>query len=409
MRNFWLVARHEYRRMVFRRAFILMTLAIPAGMALLITVAILVAISDENDLPVGFLDEAGWLSLDEYERLPDREDRLTMIEYTNLDRGIEALEAATIQALFILPAEYPYAGSVELYYLEAYPDSAAWRDFEQLIRVNLIAELPLAIRERLQEGAQIVVEDIGSSRTFSNAAIINVILPFVASFLFFVATMAASGYMLQVVADEKESRTMEIVMTSLSPLQLIAGKMVGLLAAALTQLSIYLVAGVVGLSIAIPYVPELQLIEIPWLYIGIMMGFFLPAYVLIAAIMVAIGSAVTELQQGQQVAGILNLLFMLPILLLAMIFEDPSAPLLVFLSFFPTSSFLTISLRWGVASVPLWQIGLSWVILVASAILMVWAASRVFRAGMLRYGQPLTVRTALGAITGSGLGGVEDA
>jgi ABC-2 type transport system permease protein len=133
-----------------------------------------------------------------------------------------------------------------------------------------------------------------------------------------------------------------------------------------------------------------------------MMGlFFFPSYVLMAGIMVAIGSAVTELQQGQQIAGILNLFFMLPIFLLMIIFENPGHPIAVFLSLFPMTSFLTISLRWGLGTVPLWQVGVAWVLLVGSAVLVMWAATRVFRAGMLRYGQPLSLKAAWSAAKGS--------
>jgi ABC-2 type transport system permease protein len=116
--------------------------------------------------------------------------------------------------------------------------------------------------------------------------------------------------------------------------------------------------------------------------------------------MVAIGGAVTKVQEGQQVAGILNLFFMLPLFLMMLIFENPSHPLIVFLSIFPTTAFLTISLRWGLGTVPFWQIGVSWVLLVATTIFMAWAAARIFRAGMLRYGQPLSLKRVVSVLRG---------
>jgi ABC-2 type transport system permease protein len=82
------------------------------------------------------------------------------------------------------------------------------------------------------------------------------------------------------------------------------------------------------------------------------------------------------------------------------IIRDPGHPLSVFLSLFPTTAFLTISLRWGVSTVPMWQIGIGWVLLIVTTIFMVWAAARVFRAGMLRYGQPLSLKTAMAVIRG---------
>jgi ABC-2 type transport system permease protein len=194
---------------------------------------------------------------------------------------------------------------------------------------------------------------------------------------------------------------MEVMVTSVTPGQLIGGKTVGLLAAALTQLAIYAVAAVVGLKVAAPYVPELQQAAVPWDYLAVMLLFFFPAYALIASVMVAIGAAVTEVQQGQQIAGILNLLFMSPIFLLPMLFSNPGHPVLVFLTLLPVTSFVTVSLRWGLGTVPLWQIGLGWILLVATAGFAMWVAARVFRAGMLRYGQPLTLKSAVAALKGN--------
>jgi ABC-2 type transport system permease protein len=91
---------------------------------------------------------------------------------------------------------------------------------------------------------------------------------------------------------------------------------------------------------------------------------------------------------------------MLPIFLLPILFENPGHPLMVFFTLFPTTSFLTVSLRWGLGTVPMWQIGLGWVLLVATAAFVVWAAARVFRAGMLHYGQPLNLKAALAAVRG---------
>lgn len=188
---------------------------------------------------------------------------------------------------------------------------------------------------------------------------------------------------------------MEIMVTSLAPGQLIGGKAAGLLGVTLTQLFIYIMAVVVGLKAG---VPASQQATVPWAYLGVIALFFLPAYALISAVMVAIGGAVTEMQQGQQVAAILNLFFLLPLFLTPVIFNNPAHPAVVFFTLFPATAFLTISLRWGLGTIPAWQLGLSWVLLVASVLLTVWAAARVFRAGMLRYGQPLSLKAVAVAI-----------
>ena len=400
MRNLWLVARHEYRRMVMRRSFLLITLAIPVGMAALIGLIFVIETSGEDRSPLGYVDKAGILDQALLDAMPEPDKRVEIRSYPSEEAGLDALERKEIQALFVLPASYPGTLQTDLYYMEDPPSNDVWADFDDFVRVNLLAAYPEEVQNRALEGPSITVRDIASNRVFSEEAIINVILPFVATFFFFIATMSASGYMLSVVAEEKENRTMEVMVTSVTPGQLIGGKALGLMAAALTQLAVYAVAAVIGLMIAIPRVPVLQQAAVPWEYLAVMALFFFPAYALMSAIMIAMGSSVADLQQGQQVAGFLNLLFMLPIFLLVLIMQNPAHPVVVFFSLFPTTSFLTISLRWGLGTVPVWQIAIGWVLLEAAAILMLWTAARVFRAGMLRYGQPLNLRAALAAVRG---------
>jgi ABC-2 type transport system permease protein len=402
MRNFWLVAKHEYLTTVVRRAFLLMTIAIPVGMVALIALIILVESMGVDDRPIGYVDYSGKLDPALYDSLPDAEDRTPIRSFTDEDLALAALEGEQIQALFVLPSEYPQTLATELYYLEDPPGGDAWGDFDDFVRISLLSEMPADTQELLLEGPDITVYDLASNREFSERSIVNVVLPFIATFFFIFATMSGAGYMLGVVAGEKENRTIEVMVTSVTPVQLIGGKAAGLLAASLTQLAIYVMAAVVGLIVAAQYVPEIQQLEVPWLYLAIMGLFFLPTYALISAVMIAIGSAVTELQQGQQLAGLLNLVFLLPLFLLPLLFQDPGGPLMVFFTIFPTTSFLTIALRWGLGTVPLWQVGIGWVLLLATTTFFVWAAARVFRVGMLRYGQPLNPKSVWAAVRGSG-------
>ena len=400
MRNLWLVAKHEYRRTVVRRGFLIMILAIPLGMVALIALVIMVESMGSDSRPIGYVDYSG--TLDAALLADVSEDSTEIRAFADEELARAALEGEEIQAFFVLPAGYPQTLRSDLYYLEEPPGGAAWSDFDDFVRINLVSAMPADMQDLLLGGPEITVYDLASNREFSEGSMVNVILPFVATFFFVFATMSGAGYMLGVVAGEKENRTIEVMVTSVTPGQLIGGKAAGLLAASLTQLAIYVVVAVIGVLVAAQYVPELQQLQVPWLYLTIMALFFLPTYALISAVMIAVGAAVTELQQGQQLAGLLNLFFMLPLFLLVLLFKDPGGPLMVAFTIFPTTSFMTISLRWGLGTVPLWQVGVAWVLLVATTGFMIWAAARVFRAGMLRYGQPLNLKSALAAIRGSG-------
>ena len=401
MRNFWLVAKHEYLKTVVRRGFLIVLLAIPLGIVALIGVGIAAASMGQNNQPLGYVDQAGILDPTQHRAMREADERVQIREFPDEETARASLERGEIQAFVLFPAGYPDSLETQVFYGEQLPDGRVLEDMDEFVRVNLLSSLPGDVQERLLEGPNITVHDLTSNRTFSEEAIAQIVLPFVATFFFFFATMSSAGYMLGVVASEKENRTVEVMLTTVTPGQLIGGKTAGLLAASLTQLAIYVVVAIVALIVAAPHVPELQQVSVPWGYLGVMALFFLPAYALIAGVMVAIGAAVTEVEQGQQVAGILNLLFVVPLFLLPVIFDNPGSPIVVFFTLFPTTSFLTISLRWGLGSVPLWQLGLSWVILVGTAAAAVWAAARVFRAGMLRYGKPLDLRGIVAAVRGT--------
>jgi ABC-2 type transport system permease protein len=117
--------------------------------------------------------------------------------------------------------------------------------------------------------------------------------------------------------------------------------------------------------------------------------FFLPTYALIAGLMIALGSLVADHQQAQQLSSLVTLPFMLPFFFMVLVFTSPNSPLLVALTLFPPTAFTSVAMRWGMTAIPIWQLVLSWVLLVATALASIAFAARVFRLGMLRYGQGL--------------------
>jgi ABC-2 type transport system permease protein len=394
MRNFWLIARHEYRKMVMRKGFLVSIIGIPLLIFVIMGVSIYVNTSGRDNRPVGYVDQAGII----VNTVQDPEARIQMIGYPNQDAAYADLEAQQIQAFYVLPAGYPRTTQAELYYWDEAPAEGTQNSFRGFVKRNLVAGLPQDVQTRLIEGSALTVHSMDGSRKMSEESFLAFILPFFGSIMFIFVVMTSASYLLQVVADEKENRTIEILLTSLSPEQLIGGKAVGLMGVALTQLGLWLLTGVIGLVIAVRFFDLTGMENIPWDFVIVIIAFFIPAYALVAGIMTAIGGAITELRQGQQIAGMINMLFLLPVFLLVLIMSNPSSPLVMFMTFFPTTSFMTISLRWGMSVLPFWQLILSWMILVSTAVFSVWASARIFRTGMLRYGQQMNLSGIFAAL-----------
>ena len=227
---------------------------------------------------------------------------------------------------------------------------------------------------------------------------VNLFVPFFIGLFFSIVVLSSGTYLLEAITDEKESRTIEVMTTSMTPGQLIGGKALGLMAVALSQIGILLVTIVIGVLIGAQFVEALRGLSLPWSMLLTLALFFLPTYALIAGMMIAVGSMVTETRQGQQIAGALNMLFTLPFFFFIVFFTAPNSPLATILTIFPTTSFLTLALRWSLTTIPMWEMVVGWVLVTVSAIFMVWAASRIFRMGILRYGQRLDLKSMLRAV-----------
>jgi len=402
MRNLWLVAKHEYLKIVRQKSFLIGTLGIPVLIIVVMAVSILVAMGQRGTLPLGYVDHAGILSESVTLPVPDKgEPPVAIRAFADQAAAQAALEANTIQAYYVVPADYVESGRVQLFFPEKRPGERVQEDFADFLRANLLAGHPADVQRRMLEGSGVTFRSIDGSRELESENVVGFIVPFVAAFFFVFAVMNAGSYMLQAVTDEKENRTIEVLTTSIRPEELIGGKAVGLMSVGLTQLGIWVLTGVIALLVASFFVPEVQGFRIPWSFVGVAVMFFVPAYALIAGLMTAVGGMVTDLRQGQQITGILNLFFTLPFFFVTLIMAKPNSPLLIVLTLFPPTAFVTITMRWAMTTVPLWQLGLSWALLVTSAVVSVWLAARIFRLGMLRYGQNLNVKTILLSLRGN--------
>ena len=396
MRNFWLIAKHEYLKIVRKKSFLVGTLWVPAMIAVVMVVSILASLGQRGELPLGYVDHTGLLS-DAVTLPPDANGKapLTMRAFSDETAAHQALMDKAIQAYYVIPADYVQSGHAQLFYLDERPAEVAQRDFSNFLRANLLAGYPADIQERMIEGSAVTFRSSDGNQELESQNVMAFVVPFAAAFFFVFAVMNSGSYMLQAITDEKENRTIEVLATSVRPGELIGGKALGLMSVGLTQLSIWLSTGVLALFIASFFVPEIQGVRIPWTLLGVVALFFLPAYALTAGLMTAVGGIVSDLRQGQQITGILNLFFMLPFFFLALIMAKPNSPVIVAMTLFPTTAFVTITMRWAMTTVPLWQLAASWVLLVASAGVSVGLATRIFRIGMLHYGQTLRVKTIL--------------
>lgn len=392
MGNVWKVARAEYARLAKKRSFILSLVGMPIFIGAIMAIAILTAMPRGDARPLGYVDLAGVMQGPTAAGYEAPADLAAPVAFADEATARAALERGEIQGFYLIPADYLQSRKLELLTWGKSPSDRSRNAFQELLTAHVVATAPADAQTILLKGTTLNFRAANDSREMpAEGFVVAIILPFVIGFFFIMVVMSSGGYLLQAVTTEKENRMVEVMMTSVSPLQMIGGKALGLIAVALTQVSVWLLALGVALLVLRGQVSWLADIRVPWTTLGIAALFFLPTYVLLAGMMITVGSMVTELQHGQQIAGFFNLLFALPFFFFIMIFTNPDSPLMIALSLFPTTSLMTLTMRWGVTAVPMWQVALSFVILVGAALGSIWVAAKVFRMGMLRYGQPLNL------------------
>ena len=394
MNKLWRITTYEYLRHVLRRRFLFALLSMPAVVVIMALVILLLIRIETDTTPVGYVDHSGLLADPLPPPPPDPPGKpVPFIAFQTEEEAEAALKAEEIQAYYVLSADYLATSQAELVFLKE-PGDPAQEQFETFLLVNLLRDQPEPVARRVVEGTHVTVQSADGQRKMAEDDFMAFLIPFVGGLVLVIAIFTSSGYLMQAVVGEKENRTVEILLTSVSPWQLMIGKVVGIIGVGLTQLLVWGAVGLLALFLGRDYfrLDWLQNTQFP---LGPMMLTALimaPAFVMIAALMAAVGATVTEAREGQQVAGLFTLPVMVPYWLTYQIMTNPNGPLAIGLSFFPLTAPVALSLRLGFAIIPRWQLLAIFVELVLAALGALWLAGYTFRLGMPRYGKRLTLR-----------------
>jgi ABC-2 type transport system permease protein len=387
MTKFWLVSWHEYSRHVFRKRFLIVLFSVPLLLAFMIILIIGMIMMETSSKPVGYIDHSGLLAdAVAQPRVKWPEQYVQMVAYTNETSAKDDLQTKKIQAYYIVPQDYLQTGQVEVYYLDKLKGSDG-EQFAALLKVNLLANQPPDIANRILKGNDLVIQSADKSQEASKDRFINIALPLVAGILFIIAISTTSGYLIQTVTEEKENRTMEILVTSVSPNQLMSGKVIADISIGVTQIVVWTFFIILALIIGKNFLPSLSGVHFSGETIAVIILLMVPAFIMICGLMAAVGATVTEASEGQQIMGLFTIPIWLPYIFIAVFIQNPNSPLAIAMSLFPLTAPMTIAIRMGLTTIPTWQLIASITILVLSAIGAVWLAGRAFRLGMLRYGQ----------------------
>ena len=429
MNHLPLIIKREYLTKVKNKSFIVMTFLSPLIMiALIAVVAYLSQLNNDKERTISVLDETGYLS--------DIFQDIDNISYTKLN-GLSLDDAI---ALVKEKEDYGLLYIASTDSLDAISNNVKFYSEESpslTVISNLERKIEKRLREMKLEKDGVTLTQIEASKTDIDIAqesfdgeksskidnIVKLAFGGIAGYLLFMFIIIYGNMIMRSVIEEKTSRIIEIIISSVKPIQLMMGKIIGTSLAGVTQFVIWTILGgvlmmivsfIFGIDLMQVQTPQQEMVNqaieaegaqalaenlitaisnlpIANLVIAFIF-FFIGGYLLYSSLYAAIGAAVDNETDTQQ--------FMLPILMpliLAVyvgvftVIEDPHGTVSTVFSFIPLTSPVVMLMRIPFG-VPLWQQGLSLLLLIGTFILAVWFAAKIYRVGILMYGKKPTYK-----------------
>ncbi|HMN41774.1 MAG TPA: ABC transporter permease [Phycisphaerales bacterium] len=208
--------------------------------------------------------------------------------------------------------------------------------------------------------------------------------------LLWISVLVGGQGLLMSTVEEKSSRVMEVLLSAVSPMQLMVGKILGQMGVAAAIMSLYSLSGIGALV----FFSQSHLLD-PMLLVYTAI-YFVIAFFLMASMMAAIGSAVNDIREAQMLMQPIMIVMVIPMVLWLPISRNPNGMFAQITSFVPPiSPFVMVVRLAGSEKIPFWQVPVSIAIGVASMIFMAWAAAKIFRIGVLMYGKPPNLKTLI--------------
>ena len=405
------IARHEYVVNVRRPGFIFFTLLIPALGALTLIIAgffsgqatsffVSQFAGSGSAKPAGVVDHSGLFVPIQ----PSYANKFTA--FADEAAARQALLAQRVAAYVVIPANYLASGELSSYAMGGFIESAsavddsALNDF--LVHGLLDGKADPALVKRAANAENVTpvtLDENGQPRTGGStaSAIAGFIIPYVLSILLVISIFTSSSYLLRSVSEEKETRVIEIVLSSVSATELLAGKVMGLGALGLTQVVVWLGSTVLLTGGLGALVAGVVVALSPGVFVlaGI---YFLLGFLLFGTLMAVAGSLGTSLRESQQVSGIFSILAISPLWFNSFILASPNGVVARVLSYFPLTAPTTMMLRLPLANVPALDIAISMGGLIIAIPFVLWGGAKIFRMGLLLTGKRPAVRQVLRAL-----------
>ena len=413
MRKIWLVFKREYLTRVRTKAFVLGTIALPLSSLGLLAIAVLASNGNSSHtIRIAIVDETGGVGHAVAENLMDSDSNgQPAIEITEFVKGasprtrsylVSQVRRGDLDAFLTLPSDVLTGKAPAALYARNYRAALLLGQVQQAVNNALISSRLASVGNKAGDIkpfklAHIHVVNISAhggresnADSFATAIILGILL-YMTLIIYGTSTMRS-------VMEEKSTRIIEILVSSVNPFNLLSGKILSVAAVAVTQYAIWaitigaLLAYSSGLAQIVRPGASGPSFHLPASLLVYLVVFFLAGYFLYASLYAVAGAIVSTDEEARQVQLPLTLLIMCSFLLFNVIFSDPASPLSVVLSITPFLSPILMTLRIAIQPPPFWQVALALALSAITTLVIIRLSAKIYRVGILMYGKRPSLR-----------------
>ena len=427
MRNIGLIIMREFKERVYKKSFIITTLLMPLLLALVSVAPTLIMLFAKGDTKqISVIDNSGIVA----SRLESNEEvNFVILEGGDLQQELKSsLEKEEFGVLYIGQDIVENPNNIQLYTNASssmlLEDNIA-DQVEQIIKNERLKQYNL---ENLQQILDKVEVDITLS-TFRNgedeqssasSSFASSMMGFVLGFVLYFFLVVYGSIVMQSIIEEKNSRILEVLVSTVRPFDMMMGKILGVAAVAATQIVVWGVLIIAMSAFLIPAVlPDDIMSSVEAMQsgadvtamaasgidtgmvtamasmmdtgyiaqiVGLLLLFMVGGFLLYAAMYAAVGASVDEAQDAQQLTTPITIPIIFAFLILTMVMNDPNSPIVVWCSMIPFTSPIVMMGRIP-SGIPTWEIILSLVLLYSTFVVMVWVAGKIYRVGIFMHGK----------------------
>ncbi len=406
-----LVLKHEFISVVTRRSFLIALVLLPVvGFLVTLIVKIIrnTPAAQETTITMqdlfspntkagieGYIDQAGLI------QVVPADIGMQLLPFNNEEDAREALTNKEITAFYILPKQFLANGEIIYIRPDFNPIAGATRSaiFTDLVSLNLVRG-NMNLHYRLVNPINVDTVLLTNEPVRGRDNALTFFIPYGITMLFYIVIMGSASMMLGNITTEKSNRMIEILMTSVTPIQMLTGKIIALGLAGLLQTFVWTFSGyllliISGTTFNLPVAFQLPLSIVFW---GLI--FFALGYALYASLMAGVGALVPSLREASQATILMIIPLMIPLTLISALAQDPNGTLAVILSLFPLTAPVAMMTRLAAAQVPIWQTGLAVGLLLITVLFFVRGIAGLFRAQNLLTGQSFKLGVFFKALSG---------